>query len=142
MNERIKLVILSALLLLTLVFSVFAMVNTFRAVRTLQLRNHEVKMGNVSTIGAWMTIPAISRIYHVPEDYVYRSLDITRPTSYHYVTLYGIANRKRQPVDQVIRTLQHAILLYRKQHPGITLPPSAKHSSHKDLSQAVGRAKP
>ena len=77
-------------------------------------------MGKVSTIRAWMTVPAISRIYHVPEDYMYRSLEISSPASYHHVTLYEIANRKHQPVDQVIHTLQHAILIYRQQHPGIT----------------------
>jgi hypothetical protein len=126
MSERIKLGILSALLLLVLVCSVFAMANTFKAVRALQLRNHDVKVGNVTTIRAWMTVPAISRIYHVPEDYVYRSLEITSPATYHHVTLYEIAHRKRQPVDHVIRILQHAILIYRKQHPRITLPPRAK----------------
>src|SRR5689334_10724896 len=102
MSERIKLGILSALLLLVLAFSVFAVVNTFQAVRALQMRNHEVKAGNVSTIRAWMTIPAISHIYHVPEDYVYRSLNVTHPAPNHPVTLYEVANRKQKPVDQVI----------------------------------------
>src|SRR5215467_3465358 len=109
MSERIKLGTLSALLLLVLAFSVFAMANTFRAVRALQLRNHDVRMGNVSTIRAWMTIPTISRIYHVPEDYVYRSLDITSPAPYHHVTIYEVANRKQKPVNQVIYSLQYAI---------------------------------
>jgi len=141
MNERIKIGILSALLLFVLAFSVFAMVNTYKAVQALQVRNHDVRMGNVSTIRSWMTIPAISRIYHVPEDYIYRSLDITTPAPYHHATLYEIANRKQKPVDQVIRTLQHAILLYRKQHPGITLPPRAKRFSNKGQLPVVERAK-
>jgi hypothetical protein len=142
MNERIKLGILGALLLLVLAFSVFAMVNTFKAVRALQLRNQDVKVGNVTTIRAWMTIPAISRIYHVPEAYMYRSLEINSPASYHHMTLLGIANRKQQPVNQVIHTLQHAILTYRKQHPRITIPQRVKHSFNKQLSSVVGRAKP
>ena len=141
MSERIKIGILSALLLFVLAFSVFAMVNTYKAVQALQVRNHDVRMGNVSTIRSWMTIPAISRIYHVPEDYVYRSLDITTPAPYHHETLYEIANRKQKPVDQVIYTLQHAILLYRKQHPGITLPPRAKRFSNKGQLPVVERAK-
>ena len=141
MSERIKLGILSALLLLVLAFSVFAVVNTFQAVRALQMRNHEVKAGNVSTIRAWMTIPAISHIYHVPEDYVYRSLNVTHPAPNHPVTLYEVANRKQKPVDQVIQTLQHAILLYRKQHPGNSISPSTKHTFNKDLSPPTGRAK-
>jgi len=141
MSERIKIGILSALLLLVLAFSVFAMVNTYKAVQALQLRNHDIRMGNVSTIRSWMTIPAISRIYHVPEDYIYRSLDITTPAPYHHATLYEIANRKQKPVAQVIYTLQHAILLYRKQHPGITLPPRAKRFSNKGQLPVVERAK-
>ena len=142
MRERIKFSVLSALLLLALVFSAFTTANTFEAVRNLQLQNHNVKVGNVSTIRAWMTVPAISRIYHVPEDYVYRSLEISSPASYHHVTLYEIANRKQQPVNQVIHILQHAILIYRKQHPGITMPPQAFHSSKKHLSPVLGRAEP
>ena len=142
MSERIKLSVLSALLLLALVFSAFTTANTFQAVRNLQLQNHDVKVGNVSTIRAWMTVPAISRIYHVPEDYVYRSLEISSPASYHHVTLYEIANRKQQPVNQVIHILQHAILIYRKQHPGIIIPSRVYHSSKKHLSPVVGRAEP
>jgi hypothetical protein len=141
MSERIKLSVLSALLLLALVFSAFTIANTYQAVRNLQLRNHDVKAGNVSTIRAWMTVPAISRIYHVPEDYVYRSLEISSPASYHQVTLYEIANRKHQPVDQVIHTLQHAILNYRKQHLVITKPSRMSHSSKKRLAPVLGRAK-
>jgi len=142
MSERIKLGVLSALLLLALLFTAFTTANTFQAVRNLQLQNHDVKAGNVSTIRAWMTVPAISRIYHIPEDYVYRSLEIASPASYHHVTLYEIANRKQQPVDQVIHTLQHAILNYRKQHPGTTIPLRVDLSSKIHLSPVVGRAEP
>lgn len=129
MSERVKLSVLSVLLLLALAISAFAMANTFQAVRNLQLRNHDVKVGNVSTICAWMTVPTVSRIYHVSEDYVYRSLEISSPSSYHHATLYEIAKRKQQPVDQVIHTLQQAILSYRKQHSGITIPSQVNHSS-------------
>ena len=142
MSERIKLSVLSALLLLALVFSAFTIANTFHAVRNLQLRNHDVKAGNVSTIRAWMTVPAISRIYHVPEDYVYRSLEIASPVSYHHMTLYEIAHRKKQSVDHVIHTLQHAILIYRQQHPGITTPSRMYHSSTNHVASVLGRAEP
>jgi hypothetical protein len=131
MSERIKLSVLSALLLLALVISAFTIANTFQAVRNLQLQNHDVKVGDVSTIRAWMTVPTISRIYHVPEDYVYRSLEITSPTSYRDVTLYEIANRKQLSVDQVIHTIQHTILTYRKLHPGSIIPSRMYLSSKK-----------
>jgi hypothetical protein len=140
MSERIKLSVLSALLLLALVFSAFTIANTFHAVRNLQLRNHDVKAGNVSTIRAWMTVPAISRIYHVPEDYVYRSLEIASPVSYHHMTLDEIAHHKQQSVDHVIHTLQHAILIYRQQHRGITILSQVYHSSNNHLAPVLGRA--
>jgi hypothetical protein len=142
MSERIKLSVLSALLLLALVISAFTIGNTVQAVRNLQLRNHDVKVGNVSTIRAWMTVPAISRIYHVPEDYVYHSLDTPNHVSYHHMTLYEIAYLKHKPVDQVIHTLQHAILIYRQQHPGIAMPSRVYHSSKNHLASVLGRAKP
>jgi hypothetical protein len=140
MSERIKLSVLSALLLLALVFSAFTIANTLHAVQNLQQRNHDVKVGNVNTIRPWMTVPAISRIYHVPEDYVYRSLEITNPVSYNHMTLYDIAHRKKQPVDNVIHTLQHAILIYRQQHPGITTPSRMYHSSKNHVAPVIGRA--
>jgi len=142
MSERVKLSALSVLLLLALAISAFASANTFQAVRNLQLRNHDVKVGNVSTIRTWMTVPTISRIYHVPEDYMYHSLEISSPSSYHHATLFEIANRKQQPVDQVIYTLQHAILIYRKQHSRITMPSRVYHSSKNPLAPEVGRAEP
>ena len=142
MSERIKLSALSALLLLALVFSVLSTANTIQAVRNLQLQNHNVKAGKVKTIRAWMTVPAISRIYHVPENYVYRSLEISSPVSYHHVTLHEIATRKHQPVDQVLHTLQHAILIYRQQHPGITIQSRVYHSSKNHLTPVLGRAEP
>ena len=142
MSERVKLSALSVLLLLALAISAFASANTFQAVRNLQLRNHDVKVGNVSTIRTWMTVPTISRIYHVPEDYMYHSLEISSPASYHHVTLYELANRKHQPVDQVIHTLQHAILIYRQQHPSITMPSRVYHSSKNHLAPVSGRAEP
>jgi hypothetical protein len=142
MSERIKLSVLSALLLLALVLSAFTITNTFHAVQNLQLRNHDVNVGNVSTIRAWMTVPAISRIYHVPEDYVYRSLEISSSASYHHMTLDEIAHRKQQPVVYIIHTLQHSILIYRQQHPGITTPSRMYHSSNNLLATVPGRAKP
>lgn len=140
MSERVKLYVLCVLLLLALVFTAFTATNTFRAVRNLQLRNSSVRSGDVHTIQAWMTIHAISHIYHVPEDYMYLSLDISGNTSFHHATLYQIASRKQQLVDQVIHTLQQAILTYRREHPGISAPTQAHHFSMRPLSLAPRRA--
>jgi hypothetical protein len=138
-SERAKLGVLYVLLLLALLFTGFAASNTFQAVRNLQLQNSSVRAGDVSTIRAWMTIIAVSHIYHVPEDFVYRSLGLSSNASFHRATLNEIARRKRQPVDEVIHTLQHAILTYRKEHPGISTPTQAHHSSMKHPSTTPRR---
>jgi hypothetical protein len=117
LSERAKLSILGLLLLIMLGFVAFTTVGTFKAVQSFQQQNSAVKAGDVNTVHPWMTIHVISRVYHVPEDYLYRALQIDSPASFRHVTLNGIANRKKQPVAQVIRTVQHAILAYRKEHP-------------------------
>jgi len=137
-SDRVKLGFLCVLLLLALVFTAFTAANTFQAVRNLRLQNSGVRAGDVSTIRAWMTIHAISHIYHVPENYVYRSLDISSTLSFHHATLYEIASRKRQPLDQVIHTIQRAILTYRKRRDSISTP--TRHPSIAiHLSPALGR---
>ena len=134
MSERAKLGVLCVLLLLALGFTIVEVVVTFRAVRNLQMQYSGVKSGDVNTIRPWMTIHAISLIYHVPEDYVYSSLDVSSTDVPHHETLYEIASRKRQPVDQVIRTVQHAILAYRKGHHRLSTPTHTHLSARKPLS--------
>lgn len=134
MSERAKLGVLCVLLLLALGFTIVEVVVTFRAVRNLQTQYSAVKSGDVNTIRPWMTIHAISLIYHVPEDYVYSSLEVPSPDVHHHETLYEIASRKQQPVDQVIRTVQHAILTYRKGHRRLSTPTHTHLSARKPLS--------
>ena len=129
MSERTKLGLLWLLLLLMLGVLAFTTVSTFQAVRSFQKQNSAVKIGDVSTVHPWMTVHVISHVYHVPEDYLCSTLHIGTPSSVRHVTLYEIANRKKQPVDQVVRTVQHAILTYRKEHPTPTL-----HTSMKPLA--------
>jgi hypothetical protein len=100
----------------------FTTVNTFQAVRSFQQQNSAVKAGDVSTIHPWMTIHVVSHIYNVPEDYLYNSLDVGSPDLLRHATLYQIATRKRQSVDQLIHSIQHAILTYRKAHPHALTP--------------------
>ena len=140
-NERAKLGLLCILLLFALLFTAFTAANTLHAMRNLQQQYSSVKAGDVSTIRPWMTIHAISHIYHVPEDYLYRSLDTRDTGSLHHATLFEIASRKRQSVNQVIHTIQHAILTYRKGHPGISTPTPPHRSSKKHFSLAPGRTK-
>jgi hypothetical protein len=138
LSERTKLGLLSFLLLLMLGILGLTAVNTIQAVRSFQQQNSALEAGDVSTVDAWMTIHVISHIYHVPEDYLYRTLDIGSPGMLRHSTLDEIAHRKRQPVDQVIRTVQHAILAYRKEHPHLLTPTPTPHTDKKSHSPMPG----
>lgn len=140
LSERARLGLLCFLSLLVLGLLAFTTVNTMQAARSFQQQYSAVKTGDVKAIRPWMTIRVVSRIYHVPEDYLYRSLNIGNPDSLHHLTLYDIAKRKRQPVDQVIGSIQHAILAYRKIHPHFLTPAPTQHT-HMKPTPAPGRTK-
>jgi hypothetical protein len=134
-SERAKLGLLCFLLLLMLGFLAFTAVNTVQAVRSFQQQYSAIKTGDVQAIRPWMTIHVISHVCHVPEDYLSRSLKIDN----HHATLYEVAARKRQPVNQLIHTIQHAILAYRKEHPDLLTPTPAQHADRRPLSPTPGR---
>ena len=115
-GERIKLGLLSLLLLFVLGFVCLTAVSTCEAVRNFQQRNHAVEVGDVSTVQAWMTIRMVARIYHVPEDYLSQTLAVGNPEQIRHFTLNQIASTKKQPISKLIKTVQHAILNYRKTH--------------------------
>jgi hypothetical protein len=94
----------------------FTAVGTYQAVRSFQQQNNALQTGDVSTIRSWMTVPVIAHLYHVPEDYLSRTLAIGNPDVLRHSTLNQIASKKRQPVNKLIQTLQHAILDYRNAH--------------------------
>jgi len=140
LSERVRLGLLCFLSLLVLGFLAFTTVNTMQAARSFQQQYSAVKTGDVRAIRPWMTIHVVSHIYHVPEDYLYRSLNIGNPLSLRHLTLYDIAKRKHQSVDQVIRSIQHAILAYRKIHPHFLTPAPTQHT-HMKPTPAPGRTK-
>jgi len=140
LSERARLGLLCFLSLLVLGFLAFTTVNTMQAARSFQQQYSAVKTGDVRAIRPWMTIHVVSHIYHVPEDYLYRSLNIGNPLSLRHLTLYDIAKRKHQSVDQVIRSIQHAILAYRKIHPHFLTPAPTQHT-HMKPTPAPGRTK-
>ena len=115
-GERIKLGLLSLLLLLVLGFVCLTAVSTCQAVRNFQQRNNALQLGDVSTVRAWMTIHIVAHIYDVPEDYLSRTLAVGNPQQIRHFTLDQIASTKKQPVSKLIQTVQHAILNYRKTH--------------------------
>lgn len=116
-SERAKVGVICVLLLLVLGYVAFSAVNTFQAVRSFQQQYSNTKTGNVNAIRPWMTLHAISLIYHVPKEYLYSKLNLTDTSTSRRATLYTIANRKKQPVDKLIHTIQVVILTYRREHP-------------------------
>ena len=115
-GERIKLSLLSLLLLLMLGFVCFTAVSTYEAVRNFQQQNNALEVGDVSTVRSWMTIHMVAHIYHIPEDYLSRTLAVGNPEQIRHFTLNQIASTKKQSVSKLIQTVQHAILNYRKTH--------------------------
>src|SRR2546428_8076024 len=67
MSLRVKMILVGVLLLLTLVTTAIAANATFQAFQRFQQQKMLVTRGDVRTIRPWMTIPYISRVYHVPE---------------------------------------------------------------------------
>jgi hypothetical protein len=121
-SERAKLNLLSLLLIIILGLLAITTVRAFQAVHNFQQQYSKFKSGDVSTMRPWMTIHVISHVYHVPENYLYRSLTLDKPAQLRRTTLYQIAAHKGQSVDQVILTTQHAILAYRKHHSSFVTP--------------------
>jgi HAMP domain-containing protein len=122
LSERAKLGLLCVLLLLMFGIVAFSAENTLQAAQSLRQQYSAVKAGDVSAIRPWMTIHVISHIYHVPENYLYHSLNIDNPALFRHATLNKIANRKRETVNSVIHSVQLAISAYREAHPQIPTP--------------------
>jgi len=64
-------------------------------------------------IRPWMTIPYIGHSYRVPPDVLYEALGIPHPPRDRR-PLKQIARERNVPVDQVIGTLQRAILNFQQ----------------------------
>ena len=116
-EERRKLSFLCLLLFFMLCLLAFMMVRTVQEVRNFQQQSSEFKAKDVRTIRAWMTIPVVSHVYQVPEEYLYYKLGVSDSTAERHATLNVLANATHRPVDQVIKTLQQAIIEYRQENP-------------------------
>jgi hypothetical protein len=129
-GEKLRLISLSLLLILGLL--AFSAIETVQAMRSFQRQYSAVKMGDVSTVHPWMTVPVISHVYHVPENYLGHQLTISNPDQLRHSTLYEIASRKHQPVARVVHTVQQAILVYRKDHSATLLVPASFLFTHRE----------
>ena len=133
LNKRGKIVLLCLLLLLALGLLAFTAVQTVQQIRSFQQHSRAVKAGDVQTVRSWMTVHAVSHIYHVPENYLYQELDIHDASSMRHATLDTIAKTKHKPVNSVILNVQHAILAYRETHPHSKVAPPQKTAVAQEL---------
>lgn len=124
LNARIKVALLVVLTLLALGTVAFAAITTVQAFHNVQQQHIRARSGDVQAIRPWMTVHDIAHIYHVPENYLYRALNIKDPTSFRREDLTLLANRQHRPVDAIIHTLQASILTYRRDPPRASLTPS------------------
>jgi hypothetical protein len=119
LSIQAKSIIVGILLALARGIAAFCAVATFHAYQELQQQRALVAASDVRAIRPWMTIPYIAHIYHVPESYLYQSLQISDTHPPHHATLHALAIRYNHPVDDLVHTLQRAIQVYREHHPYI-----------------------
>lgn len=117
LSARIKLVVMAALLCLALGATIFCAAQTVQAIQRFQQDQALTMAGDVRTIRPWMTVPYISRVYHVPESYLYNWLNIPNPPAMHRISLHSLAVRYHRSLDNLISDVQNAIKTYRKEHP-------------------------
>jgi len=117
LSLRVKFFLVGMLLCLAISATVVAASAAFQDIQRFQQQNAFAMSGDVRTIHPWMTIPYIAHLYHVPESYLYRSLQISDTPLLRHITLHALATRSQRPINYIIRALQHAIQTYRKQHP-------------------------
>ena len=113
---------MGVLLCLAIIGAVIATIATVQAFQRFQQRHQLVVTGDVRTIEPWMTIRHISIVYHVPENYLYDSLNISRSHN-EKLSLMLLADRYKRPVNELIHQVQAAILIYREKHLSSGLPP-------------------
>jgi hypothetical protein len=117
LSVQAKLVIVSVLLALALGITAFFASETLQAFQEFQQQHALILAGDVRSIRPWMTIPYIAHTYHVPQSYLYQSLHIADTQPPRHATLHALAIRYNRSENELIHTLQNAILVYRRHHP-------------------------
>jgi len=125
LSTRSRLFVTSILLCLALGATIFCAIQTVRAIQRFQQARSLTAQGDVSNIQPWMTIHYISRVYSVPEGYLTAQLSITDTRPVSRIPLRSLAVRYNRSLDGLIRDVQIAIKVYRKQNP--------QHGSFTDL---------
>ena len=112
-------VALSALVLVLLVTGLFA-VRTVRRAIYWRLHRDEV-------IRPWMSIPYVAHSYRVPPQVLYDALRIPHPP-HDRRPIKEIAKEENRSIEEVIATLQSAIVRERVAHPPNGPPPPSERS--------------
>ena len=91
-----------------------------RSVRAYQgLRNEErIRAGELIGVRPWMTIPYIARVYEIPEDELFRLLDLPQTEAHRHLPLQALARQEGRDLDVYIAALNAAIDA-RRQTPGL-----------------------
>lgn len=120
--------------LLTLWFGIHT-VRSFRHVRERGFRPPPMATIDVTTLRGWMTVPYVARAYGVPEEFLFRELQIPADGNRN-ASLLELNRRYRTGAEgQVLRELQEAIERFRRRHdqgppreppPGPPAPPAAQ----------------
>lgn len=125
MKTHVKLAITGLLLSLAVILVCFSATSTIQAYKHIQQNNRRVQTGDVTTIDAWMTIPYIARVYHVPELCFTQTLRISNRTLAEHATLRTIADHYHWPVQTLIQRMQQVILQYRQKRLSCNPPPKS-----------------
>ncbi|HEY7414664.1 MAG TPA: hypothetical protein VH593_05695 [Ktedonobacteraceae bacterium] len=127
-QRHVHLLLLVFLSCLALGGTGLAFVASYRAYQLLHWYVLLVQARDVSTIRPWMTLHYIAHVYQVPEGYLVAWLDSKHMPATQHATLQMLADDLHQPVNQLIHSIQSAILAYRQQH-GEHFLPSSQGSS-------------
>lgn len=111
---RAKFVCVSLLLCVAVVGTFFTATGTIQAYQRFQQDHQLIQTGDVTTVRAWMTIPYVARVYHVPESCFSQSLHISNHWLEKHATLRDIASYYHWSGDGLIRDVQEIILNYRQ----------------------------
>ena len=109
MPKRTVLFLVLAFLLAICLTAVFA----YRVGRHARLMRWESE-----PIRAWMSVPFIAHVHHVPEDKLFAAIGVRPKQPRDRRALRRIAHEEKRPVEALIRELNRAIAKERGTNPG------------------------
>jgi hypothetical protein len=118
-RSQIRLLTIICLCMLSLFGTIYAAHSTMAAFQAFKQQQTQYQQGDVHSIRSWMTITYIAHTYHVPTSCLDQALNITGKRE-ERDTLQTLASHRKRPVNELIISVQQAILAYRQDHAGFT----------------------